>query len=60
MNDGGFWQTDELSLLTASAVGSLDEGFDESLTLHRLGLFKELGLFHTLRHCRRLTESQHR
>ncbi len=33
----------ELSLLNASAVGSLDEGFDETLTLHRLGLFKELG-----------------
>ena len=33
----------ELSVLNASAVGSLDEGFDETLTLHRLGLFKELG-----------------
>ncbi len=33
----------ELSLLNASAVGSLDEGFDETLTLHRLGLFPELG-----------------
>jgi len=33
----------ELSLLNTSAVGSLDEGFDETLTLHRLGLFKELG-----------------
>ncbi len=33
----------ELSLLNASAVGSLDEGFEETLTLHRLGLFKELG-----------------
>ena len=33
----------ELCLLNASAVGSLDEGFDETLTLHRLGLFKELG-----------------
>ncbi len=33
----------ELSLLNASAVGSLDEGFDETLTLHRLGLFEELG-----------------
>ncbi|MCH9033068.1 MAG: transposase [Planctomycetes bacterium] len=33
----------ELSLLNASAVGSLDEGFEETLTLHRLGLFEELG-----------------
>jgi len=33
----------ELSVLNASAVSSLDEGFDETLTLHRLGLFKELG-----------------
>ncbi len=33
----------ELSLLNASAVGSLDEGFDETLTLHRLGLFEALG-----------------
>ncbi len=32
----------ELSLLNTSAVGSLDEGFEETLTLHRLGLFKEL------------------
>ncbi len=30
-------------LLNASAVGSLDEGFDETLTLHRLGLFETLG-----------------
>jgi len=33
----------ELSVLNASAVSSLDEGFDETLTLHRLGLFKDLG-----------------
>ena len=33
----------ELSLLNASAVGSLDEGFEETLTVHRLGLFEELG-----------------
>ena len=33
----------ELGLLNASAVGSLDEGFEETLTVHRLGLFKELG-----------------
>lgn len=33
----------ELVLLNASAVASLDEGLDETLTLHRLGLFCELG-----------------
>ena len=33
----------ELSVLNVSAVGSLDEGFEETLTLHRLGLFEELG-----------------
>ena len=34
----------ELGLLNASAVGSLDEGFEETLTLHRLGLFDALGV----------------
>ena len=33
----------ELNRINRSAVASLDEGFDETLTLHRLGLFKELG-----------------
>ncbi len=33
----------ELNVLNQSAVASLDEGFEEVLTLHRLGLFKELG-----------------
>ncbi len=33
----------ELNVLNQSAVASLDEGFEETLTLHRLGLFKELG-----------------
>jgi putative transposase len=33
----------ELVLLNASAVASFDEGFDETLTLHRLGVFAELG-----------------
>jgi len=32
-----------LSLLNQSAVGSLDEGFEETLTLHRLGVFEDLG-----------------
>jgi transposase-like protein len=33
----------ELSLVNESAVRSLDEGFEETLTLHRLGLFSRLG-----------------
>jgi len=33
----------ELKLLNASAAGSLDEGLEETLTLHRLGVFAELG-----------------
>jgi len=33
----------ELRLVNASAVRSLDEGFEETLTLHRLGLFEALG-----------------
>ncbi|MBK9322714.1 MAG: transposase [Bdellovibrionaceae bacterium] len=33
----------ELQLINQSAVSSLDEGFEETLTLHKLGLFVELG-----------------
>lgn len=33
----------ELALINGSAVASLEEGLEETLTLHRLGLFKELG-----------------
>jgi len=33
----------ELRVLNASAVQSLDEGFAETLTLHRLGVFEALG-----------------
>lgn len=33
----------ELKGLNLSAVKSLEEGFEETLTLHRLGLFQELG-----------------
>lgn len=33
----------ELKTMNLSAVKSLDEGFEETLTLHRLGLFQELG-----------------
>ena len=34
----------ELRLLNTSAMASLDEGFEETLTLHRLGLFPALGV----------------
>ena len=33
----------ELRLLNVSAVASLDEGMEETLTLHRLGVFPQLG-----------------
>lgn len=33
----------ELKLMNLSAAKSLEEGFEETLTLHRLGLFQELG-----------------
>ncbi len=33
----------ELTLINQSAVNSLDEGFEQTLTLHRLGLFTKLG-----------------
>jgi putative transposase len=33
-----------LRLLNESAVRSLDEGLEETLTLHRLGVFRELGI----------------
>lgn len=35
---------DELRLINESAVRSLDEGLQETLTLHRLGVFQELGI----------------
>jgi transposase-like protein len=34
----------KLLKLNQSAAASLDEGLEETLTLHRLGLFKELGV----------------
>jgi len=41
----------ELSQINASAVASLDEGFEETLTLHRLGLFAELGVSFKTTNC---------
>lgn len=34
----------DLKAVNESAVKSLDEGFEETLTLHRLGLFEKLGI----------------
>ena len=34
----------ELAMINKSAVESLDEGMEETLTLHRLGLFRQLGV----------------
>lgn len=34
----------ELGLLNLSAAASLDEGFEETLTLHRLGCFRRVGV----------------
>ena len=34
----------ELGILNRSAAASLEEGLEETLTLHRLGLFQELGI----------------
>jgi len=34
----------ELQLINESAVNSLDEGLEETLCLHRLGLFEQLGI----------------
>jgi putative transposase len=34
----------ELKLLNESALSSLEEGFEETLALHRLGLFPQLGI----------------
>jgi putative transposase len=41
----------ELQVLNQSAVSSLDEGLEETLTLHRLGLFRELGISFKTTNC---------
>ena len=41
----------ELQLINQSAVSSLDEGLEETLTLHRLGLFRELGISFKTTNC---------
>jgi putative transposase len=41
----------ELEQINRSAVNSLDEGFEETLTLHRLGLFQDLGISFKTTNC---------
>ncbi|MGB9627547.1 MAG: IS256 family transposase [Thermodesulfobacteriota bacterium] len=41
----------ELQLLNQSAVSSLDEGLEETLTVHRLGMFRELGISFKTTNC---------
>ena len=41
----------DLQEINRSAVNSLDEGFEETLTLHRLGLFQELGISFKTTNC---------
>lgn len=41
----------ELSVLNVSAVASLEEGLEETLTLHRLGLFGDLGVSFKTTNC---------
>jgi hypothetical protein len=41
----------EPATINLSAVASLDEGFDETLTLHQLGLFAELGVSFKTTNC---------
>ena len=48
----------ELKLLNESAVRSLDEGLEETLTLHRLGVFQELGISLKTTNCLESINSQ--
>jgi transposase-like protein len=41
----------ELQLINQSAVNSLDEGLEETLTLHRLGVFQEIGISFKTTNC---------
>lgn len=48
----------ELRLINESAVRSLDEGLEETLTLHRLGVFPELGISLKTTNCLESINSQ--
>jgi transposase-like protein len=41
----------EIKLINISALRSLEEGFEETLTLHRLGLFSDLGMSFKTTNC---------
>lgn len=45
-------------MINQSALNSLDEGFEETLTLHRLGVFKVLGFSLKTTHCIESLNSQ--
>lgn len=48
----------ELNLLNQSAVNSLDEGLEETLTLHRLGMFEFFGISLKTTNCLESLNSQ--
>jgi putative transposase len=48
----------ELRLINESAVSSLNEGLEETLTLHRLGLFPQLGISFKTTNCIESLNSQ--
>ena len=48
----------QLKLINESAVRSLDEGLEETLTLHRLGVFQELGISLKTTNCLESINSQ--
>ena len=48
----------ELKLINESAVSSLNKGFEETLTLHRLGLFSQLGISFKTTNCIESLNSQ--
>jgi transposase-like protein len=48
----------ELKLINESSVRSLDEGLEETLTLHRLGVFQELGISLKTTNCLESINSQ--
>lgn len=48
----------ELQLINESSVRSLDEGLEETLSLHRLGLFEQLGISLKTRNCIESLNSQ--
>ena len=48
----------ELTLINTTAVASLEEGLEETLTLHRLGVFTELGISFKTTNCIESLNSQ--